>query len=83
MLYGFSLVANMRTYAVELRERNYPAFTGRYNAYIAVYGQLSGEYLGSVEMPLKMDIDENEVPALLESAEEFIWDNKHCPVSVW
>jgi hypothetical protein len=73
----------MRTYSIELRERNYPVFTGKFNAYIAVYGQLSGEFLGLVEKPLKMDVAESEMPALLESAEAFIWDNKHCPYSKW
>jgi len=30
----FSLLSNYRTYGIELRERNYPTFEGRYNAYI-------------------------------------------------
>lgn len=83
MLYGFSIIKTMRTYSIELRERNYPTFTGRYNAYISVWGQLSGDYLGNIEEPLKMDITENEVPELLLNAEQFIEDHRYCRVSIW
>lgn len=73
----------MRTYSIELRERNYPKFEGRYNAYVSVWGQLSGDYLGNIEKPLKMDVSKEDIPALLLNAEQFIWDNKYCPVSIW
>lgn len=72
----------MRTFTVELRERNYPKFEGRYNAYVGVYGQLSGEYLGAIEQPLAMDIDESNVSDLLLTAEKFVQSNNN-PVSIW
>lgn len=80
---AFSLLSNMRTYSIELRERNYPAFEGRYNAYISCYGQLSGCYLGNIEEPLKMDVCEDDLPELLLNAESFIQSHKHVPVSIW
>lgn len=82
MTYGFSLLSNMRTYSIELRERNYPTFEGRYNAYVGVYGQLSGDFLGLIEKPLKMDVTHNDLPELMLSAETFIKGNNH-PVSIW
>ncbi len=83
MKYGFSIVNTMRTYSIELRERNYPVFAGRYNAYMAVYGPLSGEYMGLIETPIKLDITENDVPELLLNGEKFVKDNACCKVSVW
>lgn len=83
MLYGFSLLSNMRTYSIELRERNYPKFEGRYNAYVSCYGQLSGQYLGNIEEPLKYDVDQSDIPDLLLNAENFISNNKYVPVSIW
>ncbi len=83
MLYGFSLRSNMRTYSIELRERNYPTFEGKYNAYVSCYGQLSGQYLGNIEKPIEMDIDENNVPEILLKAENWIMDNRNVPVSIW
>ena len=83
MTFKFSTISNMRTYGVELRERNYPTFEGKYNAYISVYGQLSGEYLGNIETPLRMDVSAEDVPELLETAEAFIFENKYTPVSIW
>lgn len=59
----------MRTYSIELRERNYPTFSGKYNAYIAVFGQLSGDYLGAIETPIATDILENKVPELLNNTD--------------
>lgn len=73
----------MRTYSIELRERNYPKFDGRYNAYVSVYGQLSGQFMGNIEEPIQMDITEDNVPEILERAESFIQDNKYVPVSIW
>lgn len=69
MLYGFSNIATMRTYSVELRERNYPKFEGRYNAYINVYGQLSGEYMGMIEEPLAMDLIPENVSDILNNTD--------------
>lgn len=70
----FSTVYNYRTYDIELRERNYPSFEGRYNAYVGVYGQLSGEYMGNIEQPLKMDIEHDELfnPELINAAMQLI-----------
>ena len=79
----FSLLNNGRTYGIELRERNYPKFEGKYNAYISVYGQLSGQYMGCIEEPLKTDITEAESIDLLNEAEKFIYNNRHTPVSIW
>lgn len=73
----------MRTYSIELRERNYPTFEGRYNAYVSVYGQLSGQYLGNIEEPIAMDVTEDNLPDILLNAESFIQLNKNCPVSIW
>lgn len=83
MMYGFSIVSTMRTYYIELRERNYPTFNGKYNAYMAVFGQLSGDYLGLIETPIKQDITENDVPKLLLKGEQFVKDHAYCKVSVW
>lgn len=83
MLNSFSLLSNYRTYSVELLPRNYPTFEGRYNAYIAVYGQLSGQYMGMIEEPIKLDVNESDVPELLLNAEQFIIDNRYAPVSIW
>ena len=83
MTNGFSLISNMRTYSIELRERNYPTFEGRYNAYVSVYGQLSGQYLGNIEEPIAMDVTEDNLPDILLNAENFIQSNKYCPVSIW
>lgn len=83
MQYGFSLLSNMRTYSIELRQRNYPTFEGRYNAYISCYGQLSGQYLGNIEHPIKLDVIESDVPELLINAGQFILDNRNVPVSIW
>lgn len=73
----------MRTYSVELRERNYPTFEGRYNAYVSVYGQLSGQYLGNIDTPLKMDVCPDDVPELITAAEEFIMSNPNHQVAIW
>lgn len=83
MLNAFSILKNSRTYSIELRERNYPKFEGRYNAYVSIYGQLSGQYLGNIETPLKMDISPEDMPELLEIAENFIFENRYTPVSKW
>jgi len=83
MQHGFSIIATMRTYSIELRERNYPKFEGRYNAYVSCYGQLSGQYLGNIEEPIKMNVTESDIPDLLLSAESFIKEKSHTPVSVW
>lgn len=83
MPFSFSIVATMRTYSIELRERNYPTFEGKYNAYLGVWGQLSGDYLGCIEQPIKMDITENEVSELLLNGEQFVKDHAHCKVSIW
>jgi hypothetical protein len=80
---AFSILKNNRTYSIELRERNYPKFEGRYNAYVSTYGQLSGEYLGNIETPLKMDITPEDMPELLAMAENFIFENRYTPVSKW
>jgi hypothetical protein len=72
-----------RTYGIELRERNYPKFEGKYNAYISVYGQLSGQFLGLIETPIKTDITEEEAPELLNIAEQFIIDHKFCTPTIW
>lgn len=82
MLYGFSIIATGRTYQIELRERSY-ANDGKCNAYLAVYGQLSGDYMGCIEEPIKFEITENEVPELLLDAEDFVFRHKHCRVSIW
>ena len=79
----FSTLNNKRTYGIELRERNYPSFEGKYNAYVSVYGQLSGQYLGNFETPLKTDITPEELPQLLEMAENFIFQNRFSFVSKW
>lgn len=83
MKYGFSTRNNMRTYSLDFREQNYPKFEGLYNVYIAVYGQLSGEYLGSIERPLAMSQTEENASELLLNAEQFINDNRYTPVSIW
>lgn len=78
----FSVLRNMRTYAIEFRERNYPKFNGRYNVYVSVYGQLTGHYIGTIEEPLKMDVDSSEdVNNLIESANDLIRLNYR--VSIW
>jgi hypothetical protein len=79
----FSTVYNSRTYGIELRERNYPTFEGRYNAYVSVYGQLSGDYLGNIEKPLKMDISKDDLfaPELINEAMELIKSGHN--VSIW
>lgn len=77
----FSLLSNYRTYGIELRERNYPTFEGRYNAYISVYGQLTGDYLGNIETPIAMDVTPENVQDLISKAEPFIYS--HSRVSVF
>ncbi len=81
MTVKFSLLSNGRTYGIELRERNYPTFEGKYNAYIAVYGELSGDYLGSIETPVKMNVTPCEIDNLINVAEPFIYS--HGRVSIW
>jgi hypothetical protein len=83
MFYSFSVVSTKRTYQIELRERNYPKFECKFNAYIAVFGQLSGDYMGSIEKPIATDITEDSVPGLLLTADKFIEDNRYYPVSIW
>lgn len=83
MTYSFSTLKNYRTYSIELRKRNYPTFEGKYNAYVACYGQLSGQYLGLIELPIKTNITENDLPEILLGAENFISDNSHVPCSIW
>lgn len=83
MTVKFSLLRNMRTYSIELRERNYPTFEGRYNAYVGVYGQLSGEYMGCIDDCLKMDVAENEAPILANNAEDFINSHKYSSPVIW
>lgn len=78
----FSLLSNYRTYGIELRERNYPRFEGRYNAYMAIYGQLSETYLGTIESPMAMDITPDDLPQLLEDAEIYIRGNT-AAFSIW
>lgn len=77
----FSTVYNYRTYGIELRERTYPKFEGKYNAYVMVFGQLSGDYLGSIEQPLKMDITEDEIFNLIPEAEQLV--KAGHKVSIW
>jgi hypothetical protein len=83
MTIKFSIVNTARTFGLELRERNYPIFEGRYNAYISVYGQLSGDYIGNIETPLRMDVSIDELPQLLLEAEQFVTEGKNHRVSVW
>ena len=83
MTIKFSIVNTARTFGLELRERNYPTFEGRYNAYISVYGQLSGDYMGNIETPLRMDVSIDELPQLLSEAEQFVTEGKNHRVSVW
>ena len=72
----FSIIANMRTYCLEFRERNYPAFEGFYNVYVCVFGQLSGDYIGTIETPLAMNVDSSiDTNKLIESANELIYSN--------
>jgi len=80
---GFSIRANMRTYSLNFRERNYPKFEGKYNVYISVYGQLSGQYLGDIEEPAAMNVTEADAPAILEGAENFVMNHRNTPVSIW
>lgn len=68
----FSIHRTARTFGIELRERSYPKFEGKYNAYVAVYGQLTGDYLGSIPEPLAMDIAEDEAINLIPAAEALI-----------
>ncbi len=82
MKYSFSILANCRTYAIELRERNYPTFEGRYNAYVSVYGQLSGQYLGAIPYSIASDITENEVPEILLNADKFVMQS-NCRAEIW
>lgn len=78
----FSILSNMRTYGIELRERNYPAFEGKYNAYVACYGQLSGDYLGCIETALASDITEEQAIDLVPNAEKLIFTSYSRPV-IW
>ena len=78
-----TLLSNYRTYGIELRERNYPQFEGKYNDYISVYGQLSGQYMGCIEEHFKINITENQAPEFTKDIEQFIQDNKYRPVSIW
>jgi len=79
----FSLLCNYRTYGIELRERNYPTFEGRYNAYVACYGQLSGDYLGCLPTPLAMDVTPDEAPDLAIMAAEYITLFGHSKPMIW
>lgn len=65
--FDFCLLHNMRRYSVNLRERDYPTFEGRYNAYISVYGQLSDKYLGDIEYPIAMDVTPDDIPFILNT----------------
>lgn len=67
--YSFSIIESMRTYSIHARARNYPAFEGKYNLYVSVYGQLSGAYLGDIEEPLKMDCKEEEIGEVLNNTD--------------
>lgn len=79
----FSIISNCRTYGIELRERNYPKFEGRYNAYVSVYGQLSGNYLGAIPEPVKMDISEDyNATELINEAERLIMSGRYKP-EIW
>lgn len=78
----FSILSNMRTYGIELRERNYPTFEGKYNAYVACYGQLSGNYLGCIDIPLAMDINESDAANLIADAEKLIFTSNR-PAAIW
>lgn len=80
---SFSLLSNYRTYSIELRERNYPTFEGKYNAYVSCYGQLSGQYLGNIELPIATNVTDQDIPQILLNAESFILENKYVPVSIW
>lgn len=79
---GISIIGTMRTYSIELRARTYPAFSGTYNAYVACYGQLSGEYLGACDKPIAMDIREEEASDLLSQVEAFVYEYGGYPV-IW
>lgn len=68
-------------YGIELRERNYPTFEGRYNAYIQVFGSLSNQFLGLIEEPLKFDVTPDEVPELQNMIEDFL--KKNCRAGVF
>jgi hypothetical protein len=79
---NFSIVSNYRTYQIQLRERNYPKFEGRYNAYVNVFGQLSGDYLGTIEQPLKMDVTADCLTdtALIKDAEKLIFSGHNTSI---
>ena len=69
----FSVITLMRTYSLEFRPQDYPTFKGLYNVYIAVYGLLSGEYLGSISEPLKIGFKPGDnTSELIESANKLI-----------
>lgn len=67
-----TVLSNSRTYGIELRERNYPTFEGRYNAYVEVYGQLTGDFIGLIEEPLKMDVVPSDLPELANMLGDFV-----------
>ena len=78
-----TLLESGKTYGIELRPRNYPKFLGRYNAYLSIYGQLTGQYLGCIEIPMQTDITEAEAPELSNIAEQFIKDHKYFTPKIW
>jgi len=45
----FCSLENYRTYSIELKERDYPFFDGTHNVYIGVFGQLTGEFLHTID----------------------------------
>jgi hypothetical protein len=71
-----------KQYGIELHERNYPKFEGRYNAYITVYGELSEQYIGKIEEPLKLDVCKDEIYNLANLIPDFIANNNY-KISNW
>jgi len=65
-------IQSRRIYGIELRERNYPEFTGKYNAYVEIYGALENQYIGLIEIPLKMNVSPEDLPELLNMIPDFI-----------
>lgn len=74
----FSSLKNMRTYSIELKECNYPKFDGKYNIYIGVFGQLTGEFLHNIDsLPIASKITKQQAidlqNILIEKAENVIF----------
>jgi len=63
-----------KQYGIALRERNYPTFEGKFNAYVEVYGALSEKFLGYIDTPIKEDVTAQEIPQIQNMIEDFIKD---------